>query len=117
MASIGRNQYGFETRASRSFEHIISIVLGSEILGHILNQDTDMFRQEELGDEDGGLVGDFSEEDILELHKTEAHEPHLGLVFRRPQHHFLNEGPSDLLTPYKIVNETTHSPNHHNLKH
>lgn len=105
IASLGRNQYGFETRATKSFEHAFSVLLGSEILGHILNQDSDYFRQEELEDEDGGLVGDFSEEDIVGLRKEEGHVPHVGIVFFKPEKHYLNEKPNDFLSPYKIVGE------------
>ncbi len=70
VAAIGRNQYGFETRASKSFEHLLSVLLGREIFSHILNQDSDRFRAEELTDDGLGLAGDLSEEDILDLKMT-----------------------------------------------
>lgn len=108
IASIGRNQFGFETRAAKSFEHVISVVLGSEILGHILSQDSDIFRQEELGDEDKGLAGDFSEDDIVQLRKPEGHVPHVGIVFFKPERHYLNEKPNDFLSPYKLEGEVVH---------
>ena len=48
----------------------------------------------------------MSEEDILDLMKDDSkHPPHLGIVYRNPQHHYLNDAPNDLLTPYKIVGE------------
>lgn len=105
VASIGRNHYGFETRAAKSFEHAMSVALGSEILTHILSLDTDFFRAEELGDEDQGLMGDFSEEDIISLRKEENHLPHVGIVYFRPELHYLNAKPNDYLSPYKIVGE------------
>lgn len=103
VATIGRNQYGYETRAAKSFEHVLSIVLGKEILNHILSQDSDSFKQEEIGDEDNGLVGDFSEDDILSLRKNTGHDPHVGVVFFRPDKHYLNEKPNDFLSPYKVA--------------
>jgi hypothetical protein len=105
VAAIGRNKTGFETRAAKTFEHIMSIVLGEEIMSHILNQDSDIFKAEELSDDDGGLAGDLSEEDSLELLKTEQHEPHLGIVYRHPQAHYLNEKPNDFLSQYKVEGE------------
>jgi hypothetical protein len=105
VATIGRNQTGFETRAAKTFEHVMSIVLGEEIMGHILNQDSDVFKGEELSDDDQGLAGDLSEEDALELLKDEQHEPHLGIVYRHPQAHYLNEKPNDFLSQYKVVGE------------
>lgn len=119
VASIGRNQFGFETRATKSFEHAMSVILGKDILGHILSQDNDIFRQEELGDEDKGLSGDFAEEDIIDLRKELKHEPHVGIVYFRPDRHYLNEKPNDLLSPYKVVGEAENvltsrrSNNHH----
>jgi hypothetical protein len=113
IAAIGRNQYGFETRAAKSFEHVLSIVLGGEILGHILSQDVDIFRAEELSDEDGGLTGDFSEEDILSLRKEQNHTPHVGIVYFRPEMHYLNEKPNDFLSPYKVVGENIPKNNSH----
>lgn len=103
VASIGRNPYGFETRATKSFESAIGVLLGKEILNHILSQDSDMFRQEELGDEDDGLVGDFTEDDILNLRKTPGHAPHIGVVLFHPDKHYLNEKPNDFLSPYKVI--------------
>jgi hypothetical protein len=108
VANIGRNTFGFETRAGKSFEHVLSSVLGQEIMTHILNQDADIFRSEELQDEDQGLAGDFSEEDILDIHREKKHEPHLGIVYRHPHRHHLNEAPNDLLSPYALVGEKPH---------
>lgn len=105
VAAIGRNHYGFETRATQSFEHAISALLGKNILSHILSMDSDIFRKDETGDEDRGLVGDFSEEDIISLKKVENHLPHVGIVYFRPEKHYLNEKPHDFLSPYKIVGE------------
>ena len=105
VATIGRNQTGFETRAAKTFEHVMSIILGGEIMGHILNQDSDIFKSEELSDDDQGLAGDLSDEDALELLKEEQHEPHLGIVYRHPNRHYLNEKPNDLLSQYKVVGE------------
>ena len=48
----------------------------------------------------------MTEEDILDLMKDDSkHPPHLGVVYRNPQHHYLNDKPSDLLSCYKIVGE------------
>jgi hypothetical protein len=117
VANIGRNPFGFETRVGKSFEHVISVALGGEIMTHILNQDADMFRTEELQDEDQGLSGDFSEEDILDLYRDKKHEPHLGIVYRHPHRHHLNEAPNDLLSPYKIVGEQLPEVKHHEHQH
>lgn len=109
IATIGRNQYGYETRVTKSFEHSLSVLLGKEILGHIFSQDFDSFRQEHLADLDSGLAGDMSEEDVLDLMKDiDKHPPHLGVVYRNPHLHYLNDKPSDLLSPYKVVGETSH---------
>ena len=105
VAFIGRNHWGYETRASKSFESAINTLMGKDIISHITNQDNDPYRVEELEDEKSGLVGDFTEEDIIELRKQEKHEPHLGIVFRYPEHHYLNEKPNDMLSPYKLQNE------------
>ena len=105
VASLGRNHYGFETRAAKSFEHAMSVALGSDILTHILALDGEHMRAEEVGDEDQGLMGDFSEEDIISLRKEENHLPHVGIVYFRPELHYLNAKPSDYLSPYKIVGE------------
>lgn len=102
VANIGRNQYGYETRATRSFEHMASVVFGAEIMTHILDIDGEKFRQEEVGDEDKGLAGDFTEEDIIQLRKVENHMPHVGIVYFRPDKHYLNEKPNDYLSPYKV---------------
>jgi len=102
VANIGRNHYGFETRATKSFEHAMSTLLGRDILSHILSMDSDVFRKDETGDEDKGLVGDFSEEDIISLKKQENHLPHVGIVYFRPEMHYLNEKPNDFLSPYKV---------------
>lgn len=90
----------------------MSIILGNEIMNHILSQDADVFRAEELSDDDQGLAGDLSEEDILDLHREKKHEPHLGIVYRHPHRHYLNEKPSDLLTPYKVAGEKVQSSGH-----
>merc|ERR1712032_1171768 len=37
VAAIGRNQFGFETRATKSFEHALSVLLGNEIMSHVFN--------------------------------------------------------------------------------
>ena len=79
--------------------------MGKEILTHILSQDKDMFRQEELSDEDGGLAGDLTNEDIIDLYKEDKHEPHLGIVYKAPHKHYLNEKPNDFLSPYKVVED------------
>ena len=106
VAAIGRNQYGYETRVTKSFEHSLSILLGKEILGHTLSQDFDIFRQEHLADLDSGLAGDMNEEDVLDLMKDNSkHAPHLGICYRNPQHHYLNDKPNDLLSPYRVVGE------------
>lgn len=105
VATIGRNHYGFETRATKSFEHVLGVLLGKEILGHILNQDSDIFRQDEIEDENEGLFGDFSEADILDLRKEPNHIPHVGIVYLRPEKHYLNAKPNDLLSPYVIEGE------------
>ena len=117
VASIGRNQFGYETRAAKSFEHAMGVVLGKEILGHILSQDSDVFRQEELQDEDQGLAGDFSEEDVLQLWKEPNHVPHAGIVYFRPEKHYLNEKPNDFLSPYKILGEETVVKTNHGHHH
>jgi hypothetical protein len=117
IGALGRNPYGYETRVGKSFEHVISVLLGGEIMTHILNQDSDIFRTEELQDEDQGLMGDFSEEDILDLHREKKHEPHLGIVYRHPGKHYLNEKPNDLLSPYKVVGEKVQSHGYHNTHH
>jgi hypothetical protein len=103
---------GFETRASKSFEHLLSILLGREIFNHILNQDSDPFRAEELTDDGLGLAGDLSEEDVLDLHREKKHEPHLGIVYRHPHKHYLNDAPNDLLSPYKVVGEKIDKHSH-----
>jgi hypothetical protein len=107
IANIGRNNYGFETRANNSFEMGMSVLVGGELLSHILEADSNPFRSEENQDEDAGLVGDFTEEDILDLFRETKHEPHLGIVYRHPHKHHLNETPSDYLSPYKVVGEKT----------
>ena len=121
IASIGRNQYGFETRVTKSFEHSLSVLLGKDILGHIFSQDFDSFRQEHLADLDSGLAGDMSEEDVLDLMKDiDKHPPHLGIVYRHPQLHYLNDKPSDLLSPYKLIGESnnqTHGFDSHPSTH
>ena len=118
VATIGRNHYGFESRATKSFEHVISVLLGSDILGHILSQDSDFFRQEEIGDEDEGLAGDFSEDDIVSLRKTPGHSPHIGVVFFQPDRHYLNEKPNDFLSPYRVEGEAKNTnSNNHSIKH
>ena len=83
----------------------MSVLLGNEIMTHVFNADSDNFRAEQIGDDDQGLSGDLSEEDILDLYREKNHEPHLGIVYRNPQHHYLNDAPNDLLSPYKIVGE------------
>jgi hypothetical protein len=116
IANIGRNTYGFETRTSKSFEMTLSVVLGGDLLNHILSADSDAFRSEESQDEDAGLSGDFTEEDILDLHREKKHEPHMGIVYRHPHRHFLNEGPNDILSPYKVEGEhlkPTQTIHHH----
>ena len=74
-------------------------------MSHVFNADSDNFRAEQIGDDDQGLSGDLSEEDILDLYREKNHEPHVGIIYRHPQHHYLNDAPSDLLTPYKTVGE------------
>ena len=105
IANIGRNNYGYETRTTKSFEMTLSVLLGGDLLNHILSMDSDQFRSEESQDEDAGLPGDFTEEDILDLHREKLHEPHLGIVYRHPHRHFLNVGPNDILSPYKLSEE------------
>lgn len=112
VATIGRNQMGFETRAAKSFEHVMSIILGNEIMNHILNQDGDIFKAEELSDDDQGLTGDLSEEDALDLLRESQHEPHLGIVYRHPHKHYLNEKPNDFLSQYRIEGETKTNISH-----
>jgi len=106
VAAIGRNQMGFESSAAKSFEHVMSIILGNEIMSHILNQDADVFKAEELSDDDQGLSGDLSEEDALDLLKDVKPEPHLGIVYRHPNAHYLNEKPNDFLSVYKLEGES-----------
>ena len=114
IASIGRNQYGYETRVTKSFEHSLSVLLGKEILGHIFSQDFDSFRQEHLADLDSGLAGDMSEEDVLDLMKDiDKHPPHMGVVYRNPHLHYLNDKPNDLLSPYRVVGESNHQAQAH----
>ena len=36
---------------------------------HVFNADSDNFRAEQIGDDDQGLSGDLSEEDILDLYR------------------------------------------------
>ncbi len=105
IANIGRNHFGFETRANRSFEQVMSVVVGGSLLSHILNADADIFRTEENQDEDAGLMGDFAEEDIVDLFREKKHEPHLGIVYRHPHRHHLNQTPSDYLSPYVVEGE------------
>ena len=112
IANIGRNTYGFETRANRSFEQALSVVVGGDLMNHILSADSDQFRSEEQQDEDAGLSGDFTEEDILDLYRDKKHEPHLGIVFRHPHRHHLNDAPNDLLTPYKVSGEVLPQSGH-----
>ncbi len=108
VATIGRNQMGFETRAAKTFEHVMSIILGEEIMGHILNQDSTVFKAEELSDDDGGLAGDLSEEDALELLKEDQHESHIGIVYRHPQANYLKKKPNDFLSQYRVEGELKH---------
>lgn len=82
-------------------------------MSHIFNSDSDTFRAEQIGDDDQGLSGDLSEEDILDLYREKKHEPHLGVVYRNPQYHYLNEAPNDLLSPYKVKGEGHQSHSHH----
>ena len=67
-----------------------------------------------MTDDGQGLAGDLSEEDILDLRREKKHEPHIGIVYRHPHKHYLNESPNDLLSPYKVVGEkqTSHSVHH-----
>ena len=83
-------------------------------MSHIFNSDSDTFRAEQIGDDDQGLSGDLSEEDILDLYREKKHEPHLGVDYRNPQYHYLNEAPNDLLSPYKLKGENLPELNHHN---
>lgn len=106
VASIGRNSYGFETRAPKTFEHCIGVLLGKEVLGHILSQDSDILRQDEIEDENDGLTSDFSNSDMVDLRKEPNHTPHFGIVYLRPERHYLNAKPSDELSPYVTINET-----------
>jgi hypothetical protein len=95
----------------------MGVMLGNEIMNHILSQDSDMFRAEQLGDDGQGLSGDFAEEDILDLHREKKHEPHLGIVYRHPHRHYLNDSPNDLLSPYKVVGEELSVNKHHHDQH
>lgn len=115
VANIGRNNWGYETRPNSSFEKTISVLIGGDLMNHILQADSNPFRSEESQDEDAGLMGDFTEEDILDLFRETKHEPHLGIVYRRPDKHYLNVAPNDFLSPYKIVGESaqTVSKGHH----
>jgi hypothetical protein len=113
IANIGRNTYGFETRANRSFEQALSVVVGGDLMNHILSADSDQFRSEEQQDEDA----DFTEEDILDLYRDKKHEPHLGIVFRHPHRHHLNDSPNDLLSPYKVSGEVLPQQGHHHGHH
>jgi hypothetical protein len=118
VATIGRNQYGYESRVTKSFEHSLSVLFGKEILGHIFSQDMDTFRQEHLTDLDAGLAGDMNEEDILDLMKEgDKHPPHMGIVYRHPDKHYLNDKPSDLLSCYKVVGEGETSHKSHGQGH
>lgn len=119
IANIGRNHFGFETRANRSFEQVLAIVVGGDLLNHILNADADIFRTEEGQDEDAGLFGDFAEEDVVDLFREKKHEPHLGIVYRHPHKHHLNQAPNDLLSPYKVEGEVLPKKNngHGNAHH
>ena len=83
----------------------MSVLLGGDILGHILEQDSDLYRAEELADDDDGLAGDLSEEDVADLLRTKHHEAHLGIVFRHNDKHPLNDRPNDYLSPYKLKSE------------
>lgn len=74
-------------------------------MSHIFNADSDTFRAEQIGDDDQGLSGDLSEEDILDLYREKKYEPHLGIVYRNPQYHYLNDAQNDLLSPYKEIGE------------
>ena len=67
-----------------------------------------------MTDDGQGLAGDLSEEDILDLRREKKHEPHIGIVYRHPHKHYLNESPNDLLSPYKVVgdNHTSKSIHH-----
>ena len=93
----------------------LSVVMGEEILSHILENDANPFRQEQINDFDDGLAGDLAEEDVLDLMKEHQHGGHMGVCFRNPQYHHLNEKPNDYLSPYKVVGEVTqsHQENHH----
>lgn len=105
VANIGRNHYGFETRVTKSFEHTLSAVVGDEVLNHILNMDGVQSRTEANQDESAGLAGDFAEEDIVDIYREEKHDPHLGIVYRHPHKHYLNDSPNDLLSPYKVLDK------------
>lgn len=95
----------------------MSVLLGNEIMSHIFNADSDTFRAEQIGDDDQGLSGDLSEEDILDLYREKKHEPHLGVVYRNPQFHYLNDAPNDLLSPYKVVGEKLPQKTHNSGSH
>jgi len=51
------------------------------------------------------IIRFFINKDILDLHRDKKHEPHMGIVYRHPHRHFLNEGPNDVLSPYKVEGE------------
>ena len=60
----------------------------------------------------------MSEEDILDLMKDDSkHPPHLGIVYRNPQLHYLNDKPSDILSCYKIAGEKPVNNTHDHASH
>jgi hypothetical protein len=113
IANTGRNKYGFESRGTKSFEHSLGILISKNVLSHTLEGGSNPFMSEEMIDEDAGLEADFNAEDLLNMHKEDKHEPHVGIVFRHPHKHYLNDSPNDYLSPYKVVGETVPEPGHH----
>lgn len=114
VANAGRNKYGFESRGTKSFEHAMGILISKSVFSNTLEGGKDPLIGEEIIDEDAGLESDMSEEDLLSVLKSEMHEPHLGIVFRHPHKHHLNEAPNDFLSPYKVVGEDAqHKHNSH----
>ena len=59
------------------------------------------------------MSGDLSEEDAMDLLKENGHEPHLGIVYRHPHKHYLNEKPNDFLSQYRIEGEPKSNPTTH----
>lgn len=104
VSIFAKNKYGYNTRFMSDFELFLESVLNEKFLDNSILYYDDEMTATEVEDQEAGLAGNFSHDDVAGLlHDKQSHDHSSYKAVRHPDRVGTNYPKGDALSCYKIL--------------